>query len=226
MRPFLVLVPTELERAILAPLLATADGAARIDRIELCGFGAVVAAARTAQLLTARPPARVVLVGIAGRLDQRLAIATAHRFAEVACHGIGAGCGPHFVPAGSLGWPHWPGDAAPDDPARAGSTPIGDVIPCAAGSRAVPAAGQLLSVCAAAAGPDDVAVRRRMFPSALAEDMEGFAVAAACRLCGVPVDIVRGISNTAGDRDHAGWQVAAALRSAADLTASLLADHP
>jgi futalosine hydrolase len=55
-----------------------------------------------------------------------------------------------------------------------------------------------------------------------AEDMEGFAVAAACRLAGIPLDIVRGISNTAGDRDHSHGQIDAACRAAASLAAALL----
>jgi nucleoside phosphorylase len=49
--------------------LRPADAAA-----ELCGFGIVAAAARTAQLLAAQRPEKVFLVGIAGRLDDRLAI--------------------------------------------------------------------------------------------------------------------------------------------------------
>ncbi len=56
-----------------------------------------------------------------------------------------------------------------------------------------------------------------MFPKAVAEDMEGYAVALACRLHDVPLTIIRGISNQAGDRNHDGWQVAEALQSAAEL---------
>lgn len=64
--------------------------------VELCGFGIVAAAARTAQLLAALRPERVILVGIAGGLDDRLAIGEATLFDSVACHGIGVGSG---------GWP-------------------------------------------------------------------------------------------------------------------------
>jgi futalosine hydrolase len=56
----------------------------------------------------------------------------------------------------------------------------------------------------------------------VAEDMEGFAVAMACRLRGVPLDIVRGISNTAGDRDASRWQVAAALEAAGRLAVQIV----
>ena len=56
--------------------------------------------------------------------------------------------------------------------------------------------------------------------------MEGFAVAFACRLQGVPCDIVRGISNAAGDRDHSRWQTAAALHAAGTLAAQRIAETP
>jgi futalosine hydrolase len=92
----------------------------------------------------------------------------------------------------------------------------------------VPAGGDLprerllLTVTAAAAGPDDVHLRKAIFPEASAEEMEGFAVALACRLAGVPCTIIRGISNTAGDRDKAHWQIEAPLAAAADLVLRLL----
>ncbi|NDH95322.1 MAG: futalosine hydrolase, partial [Planctomycetia bacterium] len=69
--------------------------------------------------------------------------------------------------------------------------------------------------CAASATAEDAATRLEEFPTAVAEDMEGFAVALACRLAGVPCQIIRGISNRAGDRDKARWQIEPALRAAA-----------
>ena len=100
---------------------------------------------------------------------------------------------------------------------------IGDVLSCSSGGEVRPEpAGLLLSACAASACEADVLSRLRLFPSATAEDMEGFAVTAACRLSGIPLDIVRGISNTAGDRDHSRWQIDAACHAAAALAATLL----
>jgi len=209
----LILVPTQLERQVVGPLLEAAA------RIVLCGFGPVAAAARTARLLEVEEPARVVLVGIAGRLDDRLAVGRAYRFEQVACHGVGVGSGADFVAAEALGWLQWPGD--PDDPES--STAIGDTLRCTTGAGPAAGGGLLLSGCSASAGPADVSVRRRLFPDASAEDMEGFAVAVACRLRGVPLDIVRGISNTAGDRDPSAWRVTAALEAAADLARAVLA---
>ncbi len=211
----LILVPTERERTLIEPALETAWGGRA--RVELCGFGPVVAAARTAGLIAEHRPPRVLLVGIAGRLSDRLAIGEAYAFERVACHGVGAGSGDAFTPAESLGWPQWPGDA------RDSATRIGDVLPCSSGGDAgSEQAGLLLTACAASACETDVIARLRLFPGATAEDMEGFAVAAACRLAGIPLDIVRGISNTAGDRDHSRWQIDAACRAAASLAAAIL----
>jgi futalosine hydrolase len=220
----LVLVPTELERRLIEPVAAASGnlvGSHGSVRLELCGFGPVVAAARTARLIAEHRPERVLLVGIAGRFTDRLALGAAYAFDRVACHGVGAGSGDALLPAEALGWPQWPGDGV-DPTAR-----IGDLLPCTSGadSAGTARAGLLLSACAASAGADDVRVRLRLHPEAAAEDMEGFAVAAACRLAGVPLDIVRGISNTAGDRDNSGWQVDDACRAAAELAVVLLGER-
>lgn len=211
----LVLVPTERELGLIEPLLEAAGGG-RVHA-ELCGFGPVVAAARASRLIAEHRPTHVLLVGIAGRFSERLTIGAAYSFARVACHGIGAGSGDAFIPAEGLGWPQWPGEGV-DSAMR-----IGDTLPCSSGgSTAAPRAGLLLSACSVSASEADAIARLRLFPDAAAEDMEGFAVAAACRLGGVPLEIVRGISNTAGDRDLSHWQIDAACRAAAAVAATIL----
>jgi len=212
----LLLVPTQFERQSIDAVVSPSLGPD--DQVELCGFGPVAAAARTAALLARHRPNRVVLVGIAGRLDDGLVLGSAYRFTQVACFGVGVGSRDDFLPAGTLGWPQWPGDVGD------GSPPIGDAIDCSAGATA--ADRLLLTACAASASADDVQARIRCFPDAMAEDMEGFAVAFACRLHGVPLAIVRGISNSAGDRDQARWHSAAALRAAGELARHVIAEAP
>ncbi len=221
----LILVPTEMERRRLDPILAPAM--VRDFRVELCGFGPVAAAARTAQLLAEHAPERVLLVGIAGSLDDRLAVGSAYAFERVACYGVGAGNAGEFVSAGVMGWHQWPGDA--DGTSPHGGDPIGDEIGdlmslTAGGCDGGGQAGLLLTVCAAAASAEDVRLRKQSFPAAVAEDMEGFAVAFACRLRGVPVGIIRGISNMAGDRDTSRWQVATSLEAAGRLALQVMAE--
>ena len=225
----LILIPTDMERRGLEPMLAAAT--AQGCRVELCGFGPVAAAARTAQLIAEHKPERVLLVGIAGSLDDQLAVGNAYRFDRVACYGIGAGSGSDFVPAAALGWQQWPGDAAgmlpptecPRGEGQRGDQ-IGDLISCTAVGDIGEKADLLLTVCAAAANADDVRLRLQAFPGAVAEDMEGFAVAVACRLRGLPFDIVRGISNAAGDRDKSHWQIAAALEAAGRLALQIMTE--
>ena len=213
----LILIPTDLERRQLSePLSAalTAD-----DRVELCGFGPIAAAARTADLLAARRPTRVLLVGIAGGLDPQLAVGTACTFSAVGCDGVGAGSGDAFLPAADMGWPQWPGD--PPDPEVA----VSDVLACGWPNAEPAGESLLLTVCAAAASPAEVAARQGRFPTAVAEDMEGFGVAVACRLARVPLQIVRGLSNWAGNRDVATWQISQALAEAGRLAHSLLKER-
>lgn len=221
----LILVPTEMELRRLDPVLAPAM--TQGCTVALCGFGPVAAAARTAQLLAEHAPERVLLVGIAGRLDDRLVVGAAYQFERVACYGVGAGSGGEFVPAAVMGWHQWPGDAGGTSPHR--GEKIGDEIggllsSAAGGGDGGGQADLLLTVCAAAATAEDVRLRRQAFPAAVAEEMEGFAVAFACRLRGVPVGIIRGISNTAGDRDTARWEVRTAVEAAGRLALQVMAE--
>lgn len=216
MRPSscLLLVPTAGERRVLEQAIGS-RGAERL-RIELCGFGPIAAAARAAHLLATLEPASVMLVGIAGAMDDRLSIGQAYRFDEVVCYGVGVGSGTAFQPAAAVGWPQWPGDPS------VGQQAIGDRI-----VRTGTTAGHvLLTAWAASAGPADVAARRELIPDAVAEDMEGFGVAVACELAGVPWTIIRGISNRAGDRDHSHWCVEPALEAAAAVALETLTEAP
>ena len=197
----LVLIPTDIERSHLA-----ACPGFGVDRPhELCGFGPVAAAARTAALIARDRPDRILLLGIAGTFDrERLPIGTAATFGRVVMHGVGVGTGAAFVPAGAVGFPQWPDD---DEGVRVDhELPLSSPVPTAAGS--------LLTCCAASISNDDASQRVERFPGVVAEDMEGFAVALAGRLALIPVAVIRGISNQAGDRRVDRWQIPDALDAA------------
>ena len=51
--------------------------------------------------------------------------------------------------------------------------------------------------------------------------MEGFGLALAGHLAGSRVEVVRGVSNEAGDRDTTGWRIDDALAAAAALAVEL-----
>ncbi|MEZ6059819.1 MAG: futalosine hydrolase [Planctomycetaceae bacterium] len=211
--PNLILIPTAGERAVMEPLLQPTTSDDRW-RIELCGFGIAAAAARTAMLVERHRPERVILTGTAGTFDEELAVGEAFNFSRVGCYGIGAGSGDEFITAGEMGWRHWRVDGSfsikETDCTDSG---IGDLLELSNVSAS--ADRLLLTACAASANAEDLRRRREKFPRAAAEDMEGFGVAVACRMAEIPLQIIRGISNQAGDRDKTHWKTNAALQSAA-----------
>ncbi len=226
----LLLIPTEPELRLLRPRLGPLAGDGHVVgqwTIALCGFGLVAAAARTAMLIAQQRPQQVLLVGIAGALSDSAAIGSAYTFERVVCDGIGVGSDSDYLAAGEIGWNQWAGEGA--------VSAIGDEIELASGaqnghtadgsateSRSPAATGAtLLSVCAASAHQRQAQQRQQRYPAAIAEDMEGFGVAMACKLAGVPLQIVRGISNCAGDRELKRWQIQEALAAAAERASAL-----
>ncbi len=228
MTEILILVPTPSERRILAPLLQS-----HIQQVggtlHLCGFGPVAAAARTSQLIAELRPTRIILVGIAGAIGGSLPVGSASLFDEVACFGIGAGSGEDFQTASQLGWSQWNSGS---DKGSEGRSVGGDVLPLLSAqveslSSEPVERRQLLTCCSASDGLDDVASKVRSFPNAVAEDMEAFGVAMAASLMDVPVQVVRGISNNAGDRRLSLWKINEALEAAAEVVLKLIAgDSP
>ena len=200
----LILIPTSAEQHVLQPLLQpiVADGH---WQIELTGFGPIAAAARSASLIAQHQPERVCLVGIAGTYSPRVPVGHASVFSQVSSDGIGAGSGNAHVSATDMGWPMI------ENPQIGETIELSDTSP-----------DKLVTVCAASANEEEVQRRRTIFAGAVAEDMEGFGVALSCKLAGVELSIVRGMSNVAGQRDPNSWQIDLALHAAADLTLKLL----
>ena len=193
-------------------------------RFELSGFGPVASAARAMQLIARHQPTRVILVGIAGSLRSELVVGTARSFRQVTCVGIGAGTGMNHKSADEIGWKHW---VSTDLTGAESQEGIGDVLPLAPSlTDATDLGGELLTVCAASASEKDVARRLARYPAAAAEDMEGFGVAVACFFGGIPLEIIRGISNRGGDRDKRNWDIEGALYAAGELTLKALHCRP
>ena len=210
--PDLILIPTPLETKFArGPLEKHLPN----WTIRTVGFGLVTAAANTSRWIHQHQPERVLLIGIAGSYHEfSCPVATAARFDEVICDGIGVGTGEHFRSAGQMGWDQWHADSS-------GSS-IGDKIALPEVHLAdLPSAGGLLSVCAASENIDQAVQRRTRYPNAVAEDMEGFGVAVATTLASVQLQIVRGISNLAGDRTLENWKIEEALQAACDIAIQL-----
>ena len=206
----LVLVPTEKERRHLA----RQPGFGTAAPCEICGFGPVAAAAHASRLIGRHAPERVILTGIAGTFDPgELPIGTAAVFPSVVMHGVGVGVASEFTSAAALGFRHWP-DAGRSHGDGPDELVLHTPIP--------PAAGRLITCCIGSASPQEADRRLAEYPGAVAEDMEGFAVALTCRLAGVPLAIARGISNEVGNRDHERWQIPGALDAAWRVVTDLL----
>ena len=230
--PNILLIPTSFERSFIEKswnepnnLAVSFPDATSNWRIELCGFGLVAAAASTARAIERYQPRHVILMGIAGCLDPSLEIGSAHAFDRVTCHGIGVGgsLDAKHLSADQLGWAHCEAESIAES--SCASPAITDNLTIEAPQRRSPEAlsreRHLLSVTTASADESEAAHRRALYPSAMAEDMEGFAVALACARACVPLTIVRGISNLAGDRDHSRWQVEEALCAAVKLVKAI-----
>lgn len=195
----LFLVPTQFELECLSSSFCEKIQLAG-NSIELCGFGIVASAIRTTQLIAQHSPRQVLLLGIAGALASGISVGEAVEFDETVCYGIGTGSGDGFVSAQEMGWCQWPFPPQIPDSIRFRTDNSETGVP-------------LLTCCAASASEHDVRLKLKKYPSAVAEDMEGFSVAAACRFAGTPLRIVRGISNLAGDRVKNNWRVGDAMAS-------------
>jgi futalosine hydrolase len=202
----LLLIPTSLEFGQLDPALVQA-WQSHGHVIALCGFGLAVSGARTMQEICRNDPTQVVLLGIAGSLSLECPVGTIVTFDEVRCTGIGVGDGESHQSASKLGWKQW------DDQNEARL--IGDLLPLARANHIAIAKDKcLLSVASASSTVTEAHKRTKEFPEAVAEDMEGFSVASACSLAKTRLTIVRGISNVAGNRNHAEWNIKPVLNHA------------
>lgn len=224
MKPKLLLIPTEFEWRALSE--GQRSELVQLGfQIEICGFGLVASGIRAAQLLSRKAWESVSLIGIAGRLTTSLEIGAAYQFDTWACYGIGVGSGTGHRTASELNWsmfqspyltPQSSAHIKPNGETIAGLIRSHDErFTLSASSSKEPR----LLVSVAAASQDDVERESKLvkFPDALAEDMESYAVAAACYYAKVPFYCYRGISNHAGDREHSRWQIQQGMVAAQQL---------
>lgn len=217
----LILTPTQQELELLRGSFNGDHGERHLSGISpigereivwgACGFGLIEAAVGATSKIIATNPTHVILAGIAGTYyESQAPVGTAHFFRQVACFEIGIGRGQNFSPFEAQQLSSWNADE-----------PILDLFLPASENEEIQnlpiAAGPLLSVAAVSADEQDVQCQLSKAPQAVAEDMEGYAVAVACRKLGIPLTIIRGISNIAGNRDKCHWKIPDALHAAANL---------
>ncbi len=198
----MILVVTAVEAEREAVLRGVPAGAA--VEVLAAGVGPAAAAAGTAWFLARNPGVTTVLsAGIAGGLVTRIqlgALAVANR--SVAAD-LGADSAGGFITLDDLGF-------------GATSLPTADlkILPDAVRGAVL----TVSTVTGTAARAEALAER---YPDAVAEGMEGFGVATACALAGVPFGEVRAISNPVGPRDRAAWRIGPALDALAEVGAAL-----
>ncbi|MDP1564150.1 MAG: futalosine hydrolase [Pirellulaceae bacterium] len=212
------LMPTDFERQRFLSRWRRYFPERSLPSIKLCGFGPIAAGVVTAQWLAHERPSEVVLLGIGGTFDPIVApVGTAVEIGQITTDTVGAqrrgqatlAAGAWELP-GELGFPQVPmGLELPEGSLSAAVSQDLD-LGVAAGVR-------LLTVGVASGSRATALARRERFPGVLVEDMEGFAVALACRLVGVRCLIFRGLTNEVGDREFANWRIDEALDSLAQL---------
>lgn len=210
---FIILVPTDLERRRLISIGGVALNSATI---KLCGFGPIAAGIATTKLLLSGGFKEVLLCGIGGSYHESgIEVGQAIRASNVMLDGVGVeheggiksglrlGFQPSLPDEIDLRFPlGQPGDG--EQRALFSGNSFAVSLP------AVP----MLTVCIASGDLQQSADRSRIYRASV-EDMEGFAVAAACKSLNVPLTILRGISNVAGDRDKSRWRIDAAMEAVA-----------
>lgn len=175
--------------------------------LGVVGIGLVSAAVALGCFLTTIRPDQVIVVGSAGAMPGSglkvgdVAVASSETLSELGlCTGKGIG------DAATLGLPGLHQEVSFDQ----------DLAKCllheVQGSFRG-ATGPLLTVAGVSSDPAHADHRAKTFHS-IVENMEGYAVALACRMFGVPGGEVRGISNQAGVRDKSRWDLGLANQRA------------
>ena len=187
---------------------------------EVCGFGPVEAAVGCGLMIDRHQPRRVILAGIAGSLNDQIMPGQAFCFQNVALHGIGV----RDAVSGDVShqWNHrfshaetWLGK--PFNGICSLNT-LGE-------QHRQSTLENLLTVCTTASSQSEARDRAATLSNGgtfaaddfAAEDMEGFSVAMTCATRNIPLLIIRGISNVAGQHGHANWKIDNAMQSAAAL---------
>lgn len=182
-----------------AALVDSVDPAHRVV-VLAGGVGPAAAAASTATALAASPYDLVISAGIGGGFQPQAPVGSLVVADALVAADLGAETADGFLPVVELGF------------GRTTHRP-----PAAFAARAAEALGALhapvLTVSTVTGTAARAAELSSRHPGAGAEAMEGFGVAEAAALQGVPVLEIRAISNAVGPRDRPAWRVGEALTS-------------
>ncbi|QES42286.1 futalosine hydrolase [Streptomyces venezuelae] len=198
-------VPAERD-AVAGALTETATGASA--DVLAVGVGPAAAAAGTATALAraaaeGRPYTLVVSAGIGGGFQPDAPVGSLVVADEITVADLGAETPEGFAPVTELGF-----GAVTHRPPASLVRELADVSGAATGT--------VLTVSTVTGSAERAAALRLRHPRALAEAMEGFGVAEAAVLHGLPVLEIRAVSNPVGPRDRAAWRIGDALSALSD----------
>jgi len=226
--PLLIVAATEMElRDLLAelhdprPIGGDAWPSAWLGRLRkrhvalvACGVGKASAATAVASLAASVRPSACLMTGIAGAyVGAFVPVGAAVCAASETDLDAGVAYRSAVASLAEIPLPRVPADARSERP------DLFEVFPTdprwtAALAGACGAVPVPFATSDAIAGDLDVAAERAGRSGASVESMEGAGAALACARLGLPFAEVRGVSNVAGVRDKAAWNVGGAVRAA------------
>ncbi|MGV9977702.1 futalosine hydrolase [Micromonospora wenchangensis] len=188
--------------------------------VRAVGVGPAVAGATTARMLAlaeaaGRPYRAVVSAGIAGGFAGRAPVGATVLASRSVAADLGAESPTGFIPVDELGMP----------PELLGGGPTIDVDPALLGAlrAALPQAvvGTVLTVSTVTGTAASTTTLADRHPDAVAEAMEGYAVAVAAAQAGIPFAELRTVSNPVGPRDRDGWRMREAFTALTEAASAL-----
>lgn len=195
----LIMTAVEAERAAVLRGLQAAEGV----EVRLAGVGPASAAAQTAAALAAGRPRLVMSAGIGGGFPGVAGIGELVFADTITAADLGAETAEGFQSVDELGFGS---SRLAADPAWTSR-----LAAAAAGAGLAVKRGPILTVSTATGTAETAAALAGRNPGAAGEAMEGYGVAVAAMLAGVPFVELRAVSNAVGPRDRAAWRIPEAL---------------
>ena len=208
----LVMTAVEAEREAVLRGLRGAEGI----EVMLAGIGAASAAARTARALAACGPyGLVVSAGIGGGFAGKAEPGSIVVADAIVAADLGAEPAEGFSSLDELGF----GATRVPVEARLADRLCGALL-----EAGLPVwSGPVLTVTTVTGTAETAAELSARVPGAAAEAMEGYGVAAAAAIFGLPMLEIRTISNLVGPRDRSAWRIPDAL-AALETASSILGE--
>lgn len=209
MNPLLVVTAVEAEAEAVRSGLRT-------DRVTVApvGVGPAAAAAGAARLLAlaeagGHPYRAVICAGIGGGFPDRIPVGATVLASRSVAGDLGAQSPEGFIPLDELGF----GQTSADPDATLFAT-LRATLPQAV-------VGAVLTVSTVTGTAETAQTLAARHPDAVAEAMEGYAVACAAAGAAVPFAELRTVSNPIGPRDRGAWRIREAFDALAAAAAIL-----